>query len=376
MRNSAPERGFPGLDLVRFAAALSVALYHLAYFWWLPKFTATDGASLRNGLAGLEPFRWGWVGVQIFFVLSGFVIAFSAAGKSAAGFVKGRVLRLYPSAWICATITLIGARWGDPGVLADYGRSLALFPIGPWISGVYWTLAVEVAFYAAVTVLLVFRGRILSLGYGLALLSVTYWLLRAVDFATGGHGKAVFALVEETDWGNLTLLTSGCYFGLGILLWSIACEGPSRRKTAMVAACVAAALIALTGSARGRVLDEGGAMWEIVEPSLFWIAGMGCILASIRWNQRIAALLGHWSGGIKTMGLLTYPLYLVHSELGRIIMLRTQHLGAVAAMIIALCSALLLAYGALALEPLVRRVLRKGLALGDKPRSTAIADLP
>jgi exopolysaccharide production protein ExoZ len=55
----------------------------------------------------LAQFTWfGWVGVEVFFVISGFVITNSARGASPIEFLKGRVLRLYPAAWICATLSL------------------------------------------------------------------------------------------------------------------------------------------------------------------------------------------------------------------------------------------------------------------------------
>src|SRR5712675_1260110 len=54
------------------------------------------------------PYTWfGWVGVEIFFVISGFVIANSASKSSATEFLVGRALRLYPAVWVCATATLL-----------------------------------------------------------------------------------------------------------------------------------------------------------------------------------------------------------------------------------------------------------------------------
>src|SRR5258706_15154943 len=50
------------------------------------------------------PFTWfGWGGVEIFFVISGFVIANSASRSSPTEFLLGRALRLYPAVWVCAT---------------------------------------------------------------------------------------------------------------------------------------------------------------------------------------------------------------------------------------------------------------------------------
>jgi peptidoglycan/LPS O-acetylase OafA/YrhL len=85
-----------GLDIVRCVAALYVMLYHYGCWIWA-------GNNLP-GIIGAQdhwmaPFSWpGWVGVEIFFVLSGFVIAYSAQGNTASGFAKRRIIRLYPTA--------------------------------------------------------------------------------------------------------------------------------------------------------------------------------------------------------------------------------------------------------------------------------------
>src|SRR4051812_23206228 len=71
-----------GLDLIRFFAASLVLMFHLAFFSW------GSSAGLNYRLAGaptspeLVFMNAGWVGVEVFFVLSGFVIAQSAKGSS------------------------------------------------------------------------------------------------------------------------------------------------------------------------------------------------------------------------------------------------------------------------------------------------------
>src|ERR1700761_8067138 len=103
------DRHIIGLDVIRFCAALMVMLFHLAYWSWAPAETLTK--SVTGGIArfpSLAPFVWaGWVGVEIFFVISGFVIAYSASGATPWAFLRSRLLRLYPSAWVCATATLV-----------------------------------------------------------------------------------------------------------------------------------------------------------------------------------------------------------------------------------------------------------------------------
>src|ERR1700723_1475909 len=103
---------YPRLDLLRFASALSVAFFHLMFWSWAGIFFGVGQTRQIFGDVAQFPsavdFTWfGWVGVEVFFVISGFVIANSANKASPAEFLIGRALRLYPAAWVCSTTTFI-----------------------------------------------------------------------------------------------------------------------------------------------------------------------------------------------------------------------------------------------------------------------------
>src|SRR6185312_3999042 len=83
-------RQLVGLDLIRFSAAFMVMAFHL-----------TGKTPLAATAA------WGWVGVEVFFVLSGFVIAYTAADATSGRFLRNRIVRLMPSVWLCGTITAV-----------------------------------------------------------------------------------------------------------------------------------------------------------------------------------------------------------------------------------------------------------------------------
>jgi exopolysaccharide production protein ExoZ len=152
-----------GLDIARFIAATSVAWFHLGFLSWAAP-TSTTAEVFGGGarFESLAPYSWfGWVGVEVFFVISGFVIANSASGASPTQFLRGRALRLYPAAWICATCTLLvllAVRGGHfTGAGRSYLNSMILWPPGWCIDGVYWTLGIEVMFYGLIFLVLVFR---------------------------------------------------------------------------------------------------------------------------------------------------------------------------------------------------------------------------
>lgn len=72
-----------GLDLVRFFAAMSVVLYH---------YTARHGSTSFETLSVFTKF--GYLGVPLFFMISGYVISLSAANRTASEFLISRFIRL------------------------------------------------------------------------------------------------------------------------------------------------------------------------------------------------------------------------------------------------------------------------------------------
>src|ERR1051325_598311 len=90
---------FPELDLLRFIAACGVMLFHYTYFGpqhhtWPGSFPILSQIS-----------KYGFLGVDVFFILSGFVILLTAYEKDAIAFTVARMIRLYPAYWICVTLT-------------------------------------------------------------------------------------------------------------------------------------------------------------------------------------------------------------------------------------------------------------------------------
>ena len=195
-----------GVDLLRIFAALLVMGFHLTFWGWHAP-TAPTGLALQ-GAASFPTlgsyFKSGWIGVEIFFVISGFVISLTAENKSARTFLVSRASRLLPAIWICATMTLIiqvlNHSHSYPDLLSYYVNSLILFPTGPWIDVVYWTLPIEVLFYSMVFALLYAHGlrHIRSLAITIAVVSISCSVVQTHD---------VF------------FLSYGCCFSLGVGFW-------------------------------------------------------------------------------------------------------------------------------------------------------------
>lgn len=138
------------LDYLRFFAAFFVVMYH---------YTARQLPNSSELLSEITKF--GYLGVPLFFMISGYVILLSASHRTAFEFAIARLVRLYPVYWTCIVITLITTYlYGQ----YDYsvGQILAnLTMLNDYlgyesIDGVYWTLHAELKFYACIFLLLFF----------------------------------------------------------------------------------------------------------------------------------------------------------------------------------------------------------------------------
>ncbi|MGO4424485.1 acyltransferase family protein, partial [Streptomyces sp. MCAF7] len=104
---SRPSRGAPvrlrALDGLRLLAALMVAAYH--YGGRGGEISQAWGSSPREQFPTASTyFAYGCLGVQIFFVISGFVICMSGWGRPLRSFFASRVSRLYPAYWAAILI--------------------------------------------------------------------------------------------------------------------------------------------------------------------------------------------------------------------------------------------------------------------------------
>ena len=163
------------IQILRGLAALLVVLYHIR---------AMEALAIgRNGLSEVPLLNGfvtnGFAGVDLFFVISGFIMVYVTQGmragiRSSLDFLFARVTRIYPLWWVFAGLisvmfviySAIGyedvwdrARQGEP--LVPYlVKSFFLVPqAAPPVLGVGWTLIHEMYFYAAFTLMLLVPRR-------------------------------------------------------------------------------------------------------------------------------------------------------------------------------------------------------------------------
>lgn len=367
-----PKDYYYSLDLLRFLAAVLVTGFHLGFSSWVN--TKSNGARIVAGdytIPETVDYVWfGWVGVQIFFVISGFVIANSASGASPTGFLRGRIERLYPAAWICATLSALV--WGASGVVGmqeiahRYIGSLTLWLWGPWIDGQYWTLSCEIVFYAAMYALLAFRKfhRIEWLAIALTAMGSLFILV----FAANQLGWLDVPHLESFTKGRLRpfLFYYAQFFGLGILLWlhtqnRLSIAGWCGTAVAVVAGCAQIGLGAF-GAVNMEERSDFGLQDRWFLPVLLWLGSCAVIALSkplatrtLRWHPRILRI-------IRMAGLATYPQYLVHFALGVWLIHCFVMLGLAPLQALFLGSAIVIALSfliAIYAESYVRKLLRR-----------------
>ena len=146
---------YPSLQYSRALAAFAVVLHHVN-----GKFVAPHYYGDRIP----EWFAFGQLGVDFFFVLSGFIITQSLSGRPLAGqFVLNRLLRIFPPFWLVFFPVLLVAKLTEAYLHSPVTSSLQeLFMAGlllpqaqPPVIGVAWTLHHELLFYALASLWLV-----------------------------------------------------------------------------------------------------------------------------------------------------------------------------------------------------------------------------
>ena len=278
-----PKDRIAELDLLRFLAALSVVVYHLVT---LPDPTTPTGHMIKWTA------RFGWMGVPLFFMISGFVILWTAQAKDGYAFVVSRISRLYPSFWVAVLLTSVVV-WGSFSPMTVVAN-LTMIPqrLGaPYVDGVYWTLDFEIMFYALVFLLIVTR-QMRRIEICLAI-----W---AVVCAVG--------IYKPLPW--ITLSGQAAFFLSGCCLFLIRSRGPSRERFAILAVsmflCVVSALTQQSGFTKSTQLSV-----QVVTASTVVVFHALFLAVALRRLRLPDLRLWYW------LGSLTYPLYLVHNVIGK-----------------------------------------------------------
>ena len=333
----------PGLDLLRAIAIVWVMVFH----------------SYLAGYMGGGVLRWsGWMGVDLFFALSGFLIGAQVLDPLARGgrldvadFYLRRAFRILPAYLVVLAVYLIWPSLREvPGMMPawqffTYTLNLFIDPSHAAFSHA-WSLCVEEHFYLlfpAMAVLLAWRGSwrktaavfALLIGGGMALRGLLWW--RYVQPLGVDAGNVYVRLLYYPTWARLDDLLAGVALAAmrayrtrswawverhanalavgGVLLTALCMAGFNDRRMGFAAnvfgyPALALAMMALVGAAgRGR-----GVLARLHIPGAQWLA-LASFSLYLTHKLVYAQLHGRFAGWADSHGVATTVLIYVAAVL-------------------------------------------------------------
>ena len=285
----------PAIQAMRGIAALAVLIHHLGQY-----------AGLRFSAGWLLPGSGLlWSGVDVFFVLSGFLMTWSSFEKSDAvrnsvAFLIGRAGRIYPPYWAALILTLVIAH-AIPRAMPEEAVcpvlcQVSLMPFsGKPLLGPAWTLSYEVIFYLIFSALLLLprKTRLFALGGWTLIVLVSGLFLPPSN---------------EPSIVHLALAPLPLEFLMGAWI-AIALQGASRFTN--LPSLLGAGALMLIGAAYFNLASHGlqgrAAEWLRVGLVGLPAATIVFILASFDVTRSVAlSRIFRWAGD------RSYSLYLVH----------------------------------------------------------------
>jgi peptidoglycan/LPS O-acetylase OafA/YrhL len=273
-------RRLDALDALRGFAALAVVCFH-----FFPAYA-----------------YYGQLGVELFFVISGFVILMTLENTaSLSAFAIGRVARLYPAYWLSVLIAgsfVFLTQKFDSATIAVNTTMLQAFFGFKAISDPYWTLALELWFYAVMALIFAVGQlrRVDQLAFGWL---VAMFCLRAIILLTGrGDGiwhNEVVQLLLMPRFGHL--------FIAGMMLYRLHSGNSSPLTLPVLALAVSYSLF-------------GRSDWVHI-PALVYFPACALFVLAV-WGAAAGWINVIATRALVLLGLSSYSLYLLHDPLLRI----------------------------------------------------------
>lgn len=269
---------------------------------------------------------WGAYGVQLFFLISGFVILLTARRATRpSDFVISRVTRLYPVYWVALTVSIIVSvvfavphtDIGWPARIVNYTMVQRLLLV-PAVDGVSWTLAIEMQFYVLILALLLLTR--MRLTAKVVVVTAACWcaLSLVLSLALGGWSRGLDPQLVITPVKivlNLVLVEWGPFFATGMLAF-LARHDARLRAPAIAAAAVT---VAVSGILHG---------WE----QAAWVAVIVAVFLLVTQRRSTPVLM--WAP-VQWYGKISYSLYIGHLVTGTALMhLIIPFTGRIAAMLL------------------------------------------
>jgi exopolysaccharide production protein ExoZ len=303
------------IQFLRFAAAMVVVFYHSSAHL---RSTGVDQGWFYDIFAAV-----GFAGVDVFFVISGFIMAYTTTSdhglESAVSFFKRRVARIYSGYWPFYFLAIAVFLWIGGNHLTDvaFWRSFILWPGGKSLLAISWTLTYEMFFYIMFTLVIIFTTSKRNLLLLLLFLGIIAWSLYS-QFVRHAYdeGHLVFRSLSEAVMASLFLAE---FLGGSLLAGWL-----SRKQTGQSWSwLIGGVVLFLAGGWVNNSLFDGQIgqgyfiFWRVLvfgTASLFMLIG----LVRLEFAQKTAPLRFSLAAGGAS-----YAIYLSHT----LWLTATQHLG-------------------------------------------------
>ncbi|AYG81209.1 hypothetical protein DWB77_03351 [Streptomyces hundungensis] len=298
MSQRRPAARLAALDGLRLVAALMVVGYHylaLSSAW---------GHSTATIFPTLHPFaQFGWLGVEVFFLVSGFVICMSVWGRTIGDFAVSRVSRLFPAYWVAIPLTaLVVKKWPEISSIRHWDDVIVNFTMlqagngTKDVDGAYWTLFVEIKFYILMAIVV-----LCGVTYRNVLVFCGVWTVAAA--LAPGLGTPMLVAFAMPQYAPFFIAGIAFYlmrrYGANPVLWGLV----------LFQFLLAQRYIRYRmASNLGRAAAENLPTWPVRLIILAGFLMVGAIALGV-FNK----VQWKW---LSTAGALTYPLYLIHMFIG------------------------------------------------------------
>lgn len=333
------------LDLIRLAGAMGIVLYHYTF-----RGPTADDLSALNFPALGSVFRYGQLGVYVFFILSGYTIVSSARTKDLRNFVLARFLHLYPSYWIAVCLTASATFiWGGDRFFVEpkqfiFNLTMLNEYVGvKSVDSAYWFLSVILRFYFVIAVLIL-------LG-----------LVRFQKHFAGIWLAAALAanVIHIPGSGFLLIPNYAPFFIAGIIFFSAREEGWDAYKSLLVLITLLFAYCRMERATAGFARHFNT---EFSFPVFFSII---LFIYAFMFFSTVSKRRLRLPGVFAVAAACTYPLYLIHQHIGYMLFNSYGHLAnkylvlTLAVFIMCLISFLMTRYADPFIAGMLKKTLRK-----------------